>query len=147
MVKSRKRKQGSHERSGGHRDIIEHSSAAYLQVSFALIDFSQPAKVPQDFNSWQEDGLLAPLMDKVRRLNQLTFLQAQQQQLIAVYSGFPKHSQFTVPQHVDKDVNWGVIKSVGGQKSRVAGYIEQNVFYCVFLDQHHQFYPTEKKRT
>jgi hypothetical protein len=87
-------------------------------------------------------------MDKIRRLNQLTFLQAQNQQLITIYpDGFPIHSLFSPPRHVEQDVKWGVIKSIGGQKPRVAGYFEQHIFYCVFLDRHHQFYPTQKKNT
>jgi hypothetical protein len=146
MVRGRERKQGFG-RTSGDREVNEHSSAAHLLVSFAYIDFTQPSKALQDFDSWSKDGLLVSLMEKIRRLNQMTFLQAQQQQIIAVYGAFPKHSQFDIPRHIEQGVNWGVIKSIGGQKPRVAGYIEQNIFYCVFLDQHHQFYSTQKKHT
>ena len=34
---------------------------------------------------------------------------------------------------------------VGGQKIRVAGYLIKNVFYPVFLDKEHLFYPSTKK--
>jgi hypothetical protein len=51
MGRSRARKQGF-DRNSGNRESNEYSSAAHLLVSFAKIDFSQPAKGPEDFDTW-----------------------------------------------------------------------------------------------
>ena len=143
---SRERKQG-YGRSTGERETNVNSSAAKVLVSFEKLDETQPKGQPESFELWQKEQRLADLMDKVRRLNQLTLLEAQQQQIIAVYGGFPTHGDFIHPRHVQDDVKWGVVKRIGGQKPRVAGYFEANIFYCVFLDQEHRFWPTTKKKT
>lgn len=36
---------------------------------------------------------------------------------------------------------------VKGQKCRVAGYVDGNTFFIVFLDRDHKFYIAEKKYT
>lgn len=37
--------------------------------------------------------------------------------------------------------------NIKGQKPRVAGHIIDNVFYVVFLDKDHKFFPAPLKRT
>ncbi len=45
------------------------------------------------------------------------------------------------------DVEWATIQKIVGQKTRVAGYLIKNVFYPVFLDKDHLFYPSTKRHT
>jgi hypothetical protein len=54
---------------------------------------------------------------------------------------FEKDSNFKEPPFPlpDKAV-WGAIKRIGGVAPRVAGFLDGNVFYIVFLDRGHDFY-------
>ena len=65
--------------------------------------------------------------------------------LLKVYGEFPKHSEFSKPSFIEGEVEWGTIQRIGGQKPRLAGYIIGSVFYPVFLDKEHKFYPSTKK--
>ena len=47
----------------------------------------------------------------------------------------------------DGEVAWGTIQRIGGQKPRLAGYVIGSVFYPVFLDKDHLFFPSKKKHT
>ncbi|MEQ9910767.1 hypothetical protein, partial [Pectobacterium polaris] len=63
------------------------------------------------------------------------------------YTGFPSSdkTKFTCPAELSKDLDWGVIRSVGGAE-RIAGFIKDNIFYVVFLDENHHFYLLKKAR-
>ena len=94
---------------------------------------------------WQRAGLLSALMEKLQQLSQKTLTEAQQEGMITIYKNFPPLSDFKVPKHIRGSVNWAAIKDVKGQKGRVAGYVDGNVFYIVFLDKEHKFYKMRKK--
>ena len=64
--------------------------------------------------------------------------------MIAIYGDIPTNCDFTHPRHVPENVKWGVIKSVGGQRPRVAGYFMDEIFHVVFLDAEHRFYIVER---
>ena len=74
-------------------------------------------------------------------------MEAKNQQVVTQYGGYLAHSTFTCPMALQAKKTWGVIKRIGGQKPRVAGFFENHIFHCVFLDIEHQFYPTKKKNT
>lgn len=69
--------------------------------------------------------------------------------MIKIYGEFPATSQFKYPKTViqDKDIKWAVIMYIKGQKPRIVGHIIGNVFYVVFLDKEHLFFPSELKHT
>lgn len=110
-----------------------------LVFNFKDFDISQ---IPpgQTFAEWEKEGLLSSLMTKLVDLSQKNQITAAQQGCITVYDSFPKNSDFKIPRFIEADVKWAVIKDIGGQKHRVAGYIMDNVFYVVFLDRDHSFY-------
>lgn len=99
----------------------------------------------QTFKEWEKDGLLSSFMVKLVDLSQKSRMEAAQQDMITNYGAFPNQSDFKVPKHIDGEVSWAVIKDIGGQKHRVAGYIVDNVFYIVFLDKEHKFYKMKNK--
>ena len=141
-------KKGNYKRSANTREEKKVVSARKLiTVSFKDIDFTQPNGKEQTFDTWSNDGLLVPLLERIRQLTKLTRDEAEKQQIIKVYGDIPDHSDFTRPKHVDENASWAVLKGIGGQVSTLAGYIVENTFYAVFLDKEHRFWPTEKKNT
>ena len=59
---------------------------------------------------------------------------------------FAEDSGFENPAHIN-NVTWAVIHVTDNSKEVVAGYIEDDVFYVVFLDKEHKFWPCAKKNT
>lgn len=114
---------------------------------FSFKDFDTVQCPPgQTFEQWEKEGLLSKFATKLVDLSQKNIVKAQQQELITIYGKFPENSDFKCPKYIqDDDVQWAVIKDVGGQLHRVAGYIINNVFYVVFLDKDHKFYKMKDK--
>lgn len=147
MSRKAKRSSGSYNRTTGTKEITKSSSAAYLMASFAHLQEDSTYKNSQSFEDWEREGLLSKLMVKIKHINQLTLREAMAQKIVAEYKSFPAHSHFSCPKLFKTVTRWGVIKNIGGQKPRVAGFFEDNIFQCVFLDKDHHFYPTNKRNT
>lgn len=120
-----------------------------LTFSFRDIDETQPSNETQTIALWEREGLLKPLFHKLKELSKLKRIEAESCGAIKVYNKvpFPPKTDFVHPKHVPQGVHWAVVQSLGGQKGRVAGYIVENTFYVVFLDQNHRFWITDKKNT
>ncbi len=141
-------KKGNYKRPANTREEKKVvSTRKLITVSFKDMDFTQPKGNEQTFDTWSNDGLLGPLLERIRQLTKLNRDEAEKQQIIKVYGDIPDHSDFTPPKHVDENASWAVLKGIGGQISTLAGYIVENTFYAVFLDKEHRFWPTEKKNT
>ena len=122
-------------------DREQSSRKPLLVVSFQNLDPNQG----QSFQEWQDIGLAAQLLERLRQICALTPQDALAQQILKNYSkvDFPPKSKFVHPKHVPAGVTWCVMHLQG--KEVVAGYIRNNVFYIVFLDKDHEFWPTNKK--
>jgi len=98
----------------------------------------------QSFKEWENKGLLAYLIDRIRQIEQYTVKHAVHDQLIKQYTkvGFPPESKFTEPKHVSPDY-WAVIHLKPNSKEVIVGYLENSVFYIVFLDEDHLFWPSD----
>ena len=114
-----------------------------LSLNFKDFDFSQ-CPPGQTLEEWEKVRMLSRLMEKFISVCSYNRLEATQQRLLKVYGAFPENSEFSIPQHIQGDVEWGTIQRIGGQKPRLAGYIIGSVFYPVFLDKDHKFYPSNK---
>lgn len=55
---------------------------------------------------------------------------------------FPPNSAFTPPKHIT-GVTWAVIHITPKSKEVVVGFIEDDVFYVIFLDKEHKFWPVK----
>jgi hypothetical protein len=118
------------------------------KLIFSFKDFDIKQVPPgQNYDNWQEDKLLAYMLQKFGHICTLNIVEAQQQKVLKLYGDFPTKTDFKAPQHITDDVNWAVIMDIKGQKGRVAGHIIDNIFYVVFLDKEHRFYITEKRNT
>ena len=115
---------------------------------FSFKDFQYHSQTPpgQTYSEWQEADLLAYMLEKFGHICNVNRIEAEQQKFIKIYGQFPENSEFHNP-FSDTELDWAVIMKIGGQKGRIAGYIKGHIFYVVFLDAEHKFYPSEKKHT
>lgn len=102
----------------------------------------------QSIEQWEELGLLAQLLTRIKFMGQLTVHEIRQKKFIKEYHKveFPPNSKFTKPKHIP-EVVWAVMHITEKSKEVVAGYIEDDVFYIVFFDKDHKFWPTSLKNT
>ncbi|NIG55069.1 hypothetical protein [Chitinophaga sp. Cy-1792] len=98
----------------------------------------------QRLKDWEALGHLANMMEMIRHLNKYTCEEALQDGSIKQYGAFPKHSGFTEPKHLPHK-NWGAMHITKKSKEVVAGFFEENIFYIIFLDKEHAFYPVAEK--
>lgn len=114
---------------------------------FSFKDFQYNTQIPpgQYYSEWQEKELLVYMFEKFGYICNKTRVEAEKDKYIKVYYkiDFPLNSAFKNP-FPDAKLNWAVIMNIKGQKSRVVGHIIGNVFYVVFLDAEHKFYPSTK---
>jgi hypothetical protein len=115
------------------------------KIVFSLRDFDR--KQGQSFSEWEDDKLLALALDKLSQLSQLTVAQAQQQQILKIYTKieFPPKSKFKYPKIIKENVLWASFHIQG--KECIIGHIEDDIFHIVFLDKEHEFWISEKKNT
>lgn len=114
-----------------------------LSVNFKDFDFNQ-CPPGQTLETWEKERMLSKLIKKFIDICAYNRIEAIQQRLLKIYGKFPENSEFEIPPHVQGDVEWGTIQRIGGQKPRLAGYFIGAVFYPVFLDEDHLFYPTSR---
>lgn len=114
-----------------------------LCLNFKDFDWNQ-CPPGQTFEQWEEEKRLSVLMKKFVDVCAYNRTEAMQMKLLKVYGAFPENSAFSKPDYIEGEVQWGTIQRIGGQKPRLAGYIIDSVFYPVFLDRDHKFYPSNK---
>ena len=115
------------------------------------ITFSFTKHLPnqgQTFEDWSKAGLLIQLINRLKFLGQYTTLEVRQNQYIKEYTKvtFPPDSEFTEPTHISNLI-WAVIHITQKSKEVVVGFIEEDVFYLIFLDKEHKFWPSLLKNT
>lgn len=124
--------------------------AKKIVISYLYLDRAQ-GQTLEDWN--RVEGLLLRWENIIHHLNTQTVAQALANQIIVRYnnlevdeSNMPKKSKWKYPKHLNHlDIVW--CKIVIMQLVRVIGFLDDNVFYVVFLDQNHEFYPTEPRNT
>jgi hypothetical protein len=112
-----------------------------LLFSFRDFDHTQG----QTFQNWHESKLLPILLERIKEFCKFSRTEAMRNQCLKVYGDFPNNSVFKHPVHIAEDAEWASLHIQG--KERIAGHIIGNIFYVVFLDKEHRFWPTEKKHT
>lgn len=129
----------NYDRKRGHRNAIGKTQTS-ICFSWAKLDNTQG----QNIDEWEKEELLSKLSKRLQQIGQFESTHALAQQLIKQYTkiGFPENSKFKEPNHV-KPSYWAVIHITQNSKEVVAGYIEENIFYIVFLDKEHHFWPTD----
>jgi hypothetical protein len=133
---------------GGFEPKGEKSASKLILISYIYLDRAQG----QTFEMWDlTKGRLVRWENLIQHLNTLTVQKALQTEKIVKYlnpelrsPNMHKNSKWKFPAHLlDKDFIW--CKIVVMNLVRVIGFLEDNIFYVVFLDEKHEFYPTEAK--
>ena len=135
---------GQKPRTANQKEERVKAQLPLMCFSFKDFDFNQ-CPPGQSYEEWQEDKLLAYMLNKFGYVCQCTVTEALQKKFLKIYGSFPPRSEFKIPNFIEGDVNWAVVMDIKGQKARVAGYIEGNIFYVVFLDKAHVFYKMKER--
>jgi hypothetical protein len=128
------------------QNIKEERITKKVIISFKDYVENALSKNPQSFKSWEEIGLLSTFLNYLTHLTELSFDEALQKKLIGIYSNFPSSSKYKQSDNF-KNAKWAALKKFAGQKERVIGHLDNNIFYIVYLDKDHEFYIVEKKNT
>ena len=130
-------------REQGKREIQEKK---HRKISFSL-SMHVPTQ-GQSFEEWEQLGLLASLNIRMKFVGQHSVQEALQKKYLKQYTkvDFPPESEFVAPKHII-NVTWTVMHITNTSKEVVAGYIEDDIFYIVFLDKDHLFWPSTLKNT
>ena len=134
-------KKNKFDRKRGHSEAIgDKNKKSRISFSIQYLDNTQG----QSLKEWEAEGLLADLMLKIQQISQHTVEESLRCQFIKQYTkvSFPPTSKFKEPKHVTPD-NWAVIHIKPESKEVVAGFLENDVFYIVFLDKEHDFWDTD----
>jgi len=128
-----------------HAKIIDIDNDSFLSISFRY--FNDLDKDGQSIETWRQQNLIDRLFTSIHYVTTNNFTQLSTSKVLENYRKFPENekTKFTCPSTLSKNLNWGVIRSVGGAE-RIAGFIKDKVFYVVFLDMNHHFYLTKKDR-
>lgn len=94
----------------------------------------------QKFEDWQRQEVLAKALNRFRDHSGVPVDQCFNDKFKR-YKQFPSHSEFEHPTQVPQDADWASMHVDG--KTCVIGHMLRNVFYVVFLDMDHKFYPTD----
>lgn len=123
---------------------IMKTTDRFISVSFRY--FHNVDDVGQSIDSWRVDGSLPDLIEKLVYLTANGITKVSSDGIFTNYTRFPDAAvnDFKCPGEISVDENWGVIKNIGGQKRRVAGFLKDNVFYIVFFDKDHRFWKSRK---
>lgn len=97
----------------------------------------------QDFDTWQAEGLLSDMLQRFREHCRTERFHQCFGEKFKQYTQFPPTSEFKHPSHVPKDAIWHSMHIKG--KPCVIGHMIHNVFYVVFLDGEHRFWPSTAK--
>jgi hypothetical protein len=131
--------------------IREQGNRAANVAKQRKITFSFTKHLPnqgQTIEEWDEMGLLVLLYNRLKFVGQYSAIEVRQNKIIKEYTkvDFPPKSEFKQPTHIT-NVVWAVMHITQTSKEVVVGFIEDDVFYIIFLDAEHKFWPSTLKNT
>lgn len=140
MSPKKERRDPAYIREQGRREA-HIKKARNISFSFTKLITTQGQKIEE----WNNLGLLGNLILRMKFVGQHSTVVAIQNEFIKQYTkvNFPPNSKFKQPNHI-ADVTWAVMHITGTSKEVVVGYIEDDVFYIVFLDKDHEFWLCSK---
>ena len=108
-----------------------------ITFCFAHLDLNQG----HTLDEWHKRNLLAKMIDRFRGFD-VQPLHKCLNDKFKRYRNFPPKSAFKHPPRVPPDAEWASMHL--GNLPCVIGHVIHNVFYVVFLDGDHKFWPVEK---
>jgi hypothetical protein len=128
-----------YERKRGNRGVVVQDNE--ISFSWTKLDNTQGQSIAE----WEKLGILSVFCKRLQQIGQFSSAEALAKQYIKQYTkiGLPEKSNFKEPKHISPPSYWAVIHITTNSKEVVAGFIENNIFYIVFLDKEHDFWPTD----
>lgn len=108
----------------------------------------------QSFLDWERDQIILDLNQKLQVFSCKTKKELLLDKTLVIYGSFPTSSHLKYPislPHDSRRLIWARLRLTG--KRRLVGFFspgsdrESDVFYVVFLDKNHDFFPVEKSNT
>ena len=133
---------------------IESKNRKHLKASieehmaFNFEYFAHGQNQGEDFREWTHEQLIE-LLDKMVEYSKKSKLEwLNERNILSTYQDKAKcNFGFTLPSNIPKeDIIWARFRLES--KIRLVGFFAKNcknIFYIVFLDEKHRFYPTEPK--
>lgn len=121
---------------------VQTRESSNLVFSLRYLNQCPPGQTIED---WQKDGILSKAVQLLAKISNFTRDEAIKNKVLSLYTTYPSNSCFNKPEQTPADAAWGVLKKINGQKTRIAGFLNRNIFYIVFLDKEHKFAPSSKK--
>jgi hypothetical protein len=132
-----------HQAAQKHRSLLAglsnlkaHIDEDLLVFNFKFFDPSQG----QGFDEWAKEGLLAQTLEMFKEYSR-QLVPACFSARFKCYDAMPRDSEFRHPRHVPEDATWASMHLQG--LPCIIGHMYRNVFYVVFLDRHHKFWPSD----
>ena len=110
-------------------------------ISFKHFDKAQS----NTFKSWEDTAMLSDCLEVLAGYSCSSLVSQLGTSKFTKYETYPPNSAFSYPEYIPEDAEWARIHVNGTHV--IAGHIVRNVFYVVFLDSKHQFWPVTKKHT
>ena len=123
-------------------------------ISFNYQFLSSGSDYGQSFEEWDRERIILDLNEKLKSFSGKSKTELMSDGVLCIYGEYPSNSGFKYPASLPKEkgkIHWARLTITG--KRRVIGFFspgaerESDVFYVVFLDKDHKFYPSEKKHT
>lgn len=115
------------------------------------LSFSLTKLIPtqgQTIEEWNSLGFLGLLITRMKYVGQFSVTEAYHDGCLTQYTKFrfPPNSNFAEPKHISIST-WTTMHITAKSKEIVAGFIENDIFYIVFFDKDHDFWPSKLKNT
>lgn len=128
-------------------EVREPKTLVQSRVTFSFEHFIDIDGAGQSLRTWADKNcaLFEGLLTKMAHIGKIESARLTQDSTFTLYGHFPPKNQtdFQCPPGFETK-KWGVIRNIGGQQPRVAGFLENNVFYIVFLDAEHRFWKSKR---
>lgn len=104
----------------------------------------------QSFENWQNEGILKDLNEKLHGFSSSSVEELKKSKRLALYERFPENSEFNEPiAFKNLNVKWARLR-LNSSRRLIGVFVldvpaVSDVFFVVFLDKDHQFYPMEKR--
>ena len=127
---------------------IKHLEESLNHITFNFEYFVHGQNAGEDFKEWTHEQLTEMLSKMVEYSKKSKLEWLNQKNILSTYSDKNRcHFGFTLPNNIPREnVTWARFRLES--KIRLIGFFyknSKNIFYVVFLDKEHRFYPTELK--
>jgi hypothetical protein len=110
-------------------------------ISFNFGQLDQSQKAGQTLAQWEKSGLLLKMVTRLKDHGVKPLYQCLDSKF-KCYGAFPPRSEFKKPLNIAPDAQWASMHIQG--RECIAGHIVHDMFFVVFLDEDHKFWPVEK---